>query len=148
MIVFTSRCTMTLLCTGSGMASRRATAPFLGISAPRFPLLGPFGPVLRAPLAPVGDARGIDRPTDDVIPDPGQIRHASAADEHDGVLLEVVADPRNVGGDLVLVRESDAGDLPHGGIRLLGCHRLPPQGAPPVAHELIDCRHRSLPLLA
>src|SRR3990170_7075082 len=131
------------------------------------PLLGPLGPVLRASLTPVGHARGVDRPADDVIADAWQIRHAAAADEHDGVLLEVVADARDVRGDLVLVRQPHAGDLPQGRVRLLGGHRLDldadppplrvplqvrrlalgPQGATPPAHELIDCRHSRPPLL-
>src|SRR3990172_1938484 len=165
MIVFTSRCTMRLLYTGSGMVSRRATAPFLGMTAPRLLLLGPLGPVLRASLAPVGHTGGIDRAADDVIPNTRQVGHAAAADENDGVLLEVVADAGNVGGDLVLVRQPYAGDLPQRRVRLLGGHRLdldadpPPlrvplqvrrlavgaQGGSPVTHQLVDCRHLVLP---
>src|SRR3990172_4070270 len=165
MIVFTSRCTMRLLYTGSGMVSRRATAPFLGMTAPRLLLLGPLGPVLRASLAPVGHTGGIDRAADDVISDAGQVGHAAAADEDDRVLLEVVADAGDVGGNLVLVRQPHAGDLPQRRVRLLGGHRLDRDAAPPplrvplqvrrlalgahggspATHQLVDCRHLVLP---
>ena len=37
----------------------------------------------------------------------GQVRHAAATHEHDGVLLKVVADARDVGGDFHVVGEAD-----------------------------------------
>ena len=53
----------------------------------------------------------------------GRSLHAAAAHEHDGVLLEVVADARDVGRDLHLVRQLHAGDLAQRRVGLLGRHR-------------------------
>jgi len=53
-----------------------------------------------------------------VIPDAGEILHPAAADEHDRVLLKVVADTRNVRADLEPVGEAHAADLPERGVGL------------------------------
>ena len=47
----------------------------------------------------------------------------TAADQHDRVLLEVVPDARDVGGDLHLVGQAHARDLAQRRVRLLGRHR-------------------------
>src|SRR5207302_9650531 len=46
-----------------------------------------------------------------------------ATDEHDGVLLEVVADARDVGRDFHVVGQTDTRDLPKRGVRLFRGHR-------------------------
>src|SRR5262249_3583593 len=48
------------------------------------------------------------------------ILDAAAANQHERVLLQVVADARNVGRDLDAVGEADTGDLAQRGVRLLG----------------------------
>src|SRR5215471_3638820 len=63
---------------------------------------GPFRAVLRPALAAIADAR--------------QVLHAAAADEHDRVLLQVVAFAADVARDLEAVREPHAGDLSHRGV--------------------------------
>src|SRR5207247_4468098 len=80
-----------------------------------------------------------------------------------GVLLEVVADPRDVGGDLDAACQADAGDLPKSGVRLLrgggeharadtaalrraperGALRLDPRALAPLLDKLLCGRHRS-----
>src|SRR6266540_4636692 len=66
------------------------------------------------------DPRGVERAADDVVLHRRQVGHRAALDEDDGVLLEVVADARDVGRDLHAVRQADAGDLTEGRVRLLG----------------------------
>jgi hypothetical protein len=49
-----------------------------------------------------------------VVANAGEILYTAAADEHDRVLLQVVTDARDVGGDLDAVGEANAGDLAEG----------------------------------
>src|SRR6186713_989805 len=51
------------------------------------------GAVFGAALLAVAHAGGIERPPDDVVADTGEVLHAAAADEHDGVFLEAVPFP-------------------------------------------------------
>src|SRR5215468_4061198 len=83
---------------GSGRTSRRLTSPLRGMT--HQPLLRALGAVFRAPLSAVLHADRVERAADDVIAHAGQVFDAAAADEHDGVLLQVVADARDVGGHL------------------------------------------------
>src|SRR6185503_7444548 len=92
-----------------------------------------------------------------------EILDAAAAHEHDRVLLEVVALTRDVGADLHRVRQTDAGHLAEGRVRLLRSRRVDARadaallrGArerrglvlrdrwlPAFPNELIDSRHGS-----
>src|SRR5690349_1996947 len=76
---------------GSGRTLRFGTSPLRGIFELLQSLLGALGAVLRTALLAVRDARGVERAADDVVTDARQILHAAAADQHDRVLLEVVA---------------------------------------------------------
>src|SRR5439155_321857 len=49
--------------------------------------------------------------------------NAAATHEHDGVLLEVVADAGDVGSDFHVVRQANTSDLPKSRVRLLRGHR-------------------------
>src|SRR5919109_1012808 len=86
---------------------------------PGRPLTAPLRAVLRAGLLTVGHAGGVERRPNDLVAHARQILDAPAADEHDGVLLEIVSLARDVGGDLHLVRQADARDLPKRRVRLL-----------------------------
>src|SRR5579859_6450459 len=59
-----------------------------------------LGAVLRAGLLAVGDAARVERGADDLVAEARQVLDAAAADEHDRVLLEVVALARDVRADL------------------------------------------------
>src|SRR4051812_33805052 len=72
-----------------------------------------------ASLLAVLHALGVERAADDLVADAGEVLHPAAADEHDRVLLEVVADARDVGRDLDATAQAHAGDLAEGGVRLL-----------------------------
>src|SRR3954469_2469475 len=100
--------------TGSGSICRMVAAERRGIG----PLLL-LHAVLRAGLLAVADAGGVERAAHDLVADARKVLDAAAADQHDGVLLEVVALARDVGGDLQPVGQTNAGDLAQGGVRLL-----------------------------
>src|SRR6187200_2922555 len=93
---------------------RLGAGPLRGISA-----LLLLRAVTAAGLLAVLHALGVERAADDLVADTGKVLHPAAADEHDRVLLEVVADTRDVRGDLDAARQAHAGDLAEGGVRLL-----------------------------
>ena len=74
-------------------------------------------------LLTVGDARGVERPADDVVAEAREILHAAATDQDDRMLLQVVPVAGDVGADLDAVGEAHARDLPQRRVRLLGRHR-------------------------
>src|SRR5919112_847209 len=78
-----------------------------------------LGAVAAASLLAVLDALRVERAADDLVADAGKVLHTAAADEHDRVLLEVVADTRDVGGDLDAAGQAHAGGLAQSGVRLL-----------------------------
>src|SRR4051795_10215521 len=93
---------------------RLGAGPLRGISA-----LLLLGAVTAAGLLAVLHALGVERAADDLVADTGEVLHPAAADEHDRVLLEVVAHARDVGRDLDAAAQAHAGDLAEGGVRLL-----------------------------
>src|SRR6266700_3372112 len=108
---------------GSGSGFRFGTSPLRGIDC--LPscllwLLGPLGAVLRTALATVGDAGGVQRAANDVIANAGQVLDTTAADQHHGVLLQVVPFARDIGRHLHPVGQPHAGDLAQRRVRLLG----------------------------
>src|SRR5208282_2007361 len=118
--------TRSLWWTGSTVTVRRGTAPLRGICWLLLLLrgLGPLGAVLRAPLLAVLHARGVQRAADDVIAHARQVLYAAAAHEHDGVLLEVVADAGDVRGDFRRVGQAHARHLAQRRVGLLGRLRV------------------------
>src|SRR5450755_4508545 len=78
-----------------------------------------LGAILRAALLAARDANGVQCAANDVISDSGEIFYAASANQHDGVLLQIVADAGNVGGDLDSVGQADAGNFAQRGIWLL-----------------------------
>ena len=82
--------------------------------------LGPLGTVLGTALHTAVDALGIQRTTDDVVTDTGEVLDTATADHDDGVLLQGVAHAGDVSGDFVAVGQTHTGDLTQGGVGLLG----------------------------
>ena len=73
-------------------------------------------------LSPSIYTGGIQSSSKDVVTDTREVLYTASADEHDGVLLEVVAFTRDVGIDLFGVGKTDTGYLTHSGVRLFrGC---------------------------
>src|SRR3954470_18155415 len=93
---------------------RFGAGPLRGMSA-----LLLLGSVAAASLLAVLDALGVEGAADDLVADTGEVLHPAAADEHDRVLLEVVAHARDVGRDLDAAAQPHAGDLAESGVRLL-----------------------------
>src|SRR6266542_2477582 len=69
------------------------------------------------------DPGGVERAADDVVLHRRKVGDGAALDEHDRVLLEVVADAGDVGGDLHPVGQADTRDLSQRRVRLLRGHR-------------------------
>src|SRR5579884_1850081 len=86
--------------------------------------LGALRSVLRTSLVAIGHADRVERAAHHVIPNTRQILHTAAADEHDRVLLQVVADAGDVRRDLDTVRQAHASDLAQRRVRLLGGLRV------------------------
>ena len=82
-------------------------------------LFRPLCSILGSALLTICNSDGVQRTSHDVITHTGEILHSSTADEHDGVLLQVVPNTRNIGGDFHSVRKPDPCNLPEGGVRLL-----------------------------
>src|SRR5205823_14686939 len=82
-------------------------------------LLGSLRPVLGAALVSLGHADRVERAANHVITNARQVFHAASANEHDGVLLEVMADAGDVGRDFGAVGQTNARDLAERGVRLL-----------------------------
>ena len=95
--------------------SRRASGLYVACSG-HFSCLGA---VTAAGLLAVLDAGGIEGAADDLVADAREVADTAAADEHDRVLLEVVAFARDVGRDLDARVQADTGDLAEGRVRLL-----------------------------
>src|SRR5262252_825595 len=80
--------------------------------------------VTAAGLLAVAHTLGVQGAADDLVAHAGKVAHPTAADEHDGVLLEVVPHAGDVGRDLDLAGEPDPGHLAERRIRLLGRGRV------------------------
>src|SRR5512138_1337046 len=145
---------------GSGRIFRFSTSRRRGIES--LSLARALGAVLRAALLAPLDADRVEGAANDVVAHAGEVLHAAAADEDHRVLLEVVADARDVARHLEPVRQPDAGDLAERRVRLLRrrrvharadaalLRRLPERRGlllhrellAPLAHQLADRRHR------
>src|SRR5207237_757529 len=115
----------------------------------------------RTSLHATRNANRVERAADDVIANARQILHAAAANEHERVLLQVVADAGDVGRHLDAVRQPHARDFSQRRVRLLrglgedahadaallravlqrGTLRLADDLFAPVPHKLTDSRH-------
>src|SRR5213596_485548 len=117
--LFTSWVTSGELYTGSETSGRLGAGPLRGMSA-----LLLLRAVTAARLLAVAHALGVEGTADDLVADTRQVAHPAAAYQHDRVLLQVVPDARDVGGDLDLTGEPDPRHLAEGGVRLLGRGRI------------------------
>src|SRR5262249_39669571 len=74
--------------------------------------------VTAARLLPVTHTLGVQGTADDLVSNARQVLHTATTHEHDRVLLEVVANARDVRGHLDLAREPHAGHLTKRRVRL------------------------------
>src|SRR3546814_9049924 len=87
-------------------------------------LFGSLGAVLRTALLAVLHTLRIEHAAQDVIAHAGKVAHTAAADQHDAVLLEVVAFAGDIGDDFALVGQTDLGDLAERRVRLFRRRRI------------------------
>ena len=83
-------------------------------------LLRALSAVLRSSLFTIGNAGGVESSSNNVITDAGQILDTAAADQHNRVLLQIVADAWNICSYFNPIREAHASHFPQRRIRLLG----------------------------
>src|SRR3546814_6040201 len=112
-----------------------------------FRSLRTLGAVLRTALLAVLDALGIQNAAQDVIAHTGNVAHAAAADQHDAVLLKVVAFTRNVGDDFALVDQAHLRHLAEGRVRLLRGRRVDTGANAALLRVRFHCRNLRLGLL-
>jgi hypothetical protein len=70
-------------------------------------------------LLTVGNALGVQRAANGVVTNTRKILNPAAANKHNGVLLEVVADSRDIAGNFHPVGEANPANLTESGVRLL-----------------------------
>src|SRR5271168_1034984 len=112
----------------SGMTSRRSARRRRARNVfPVFLLLRSLrtlGTGERTALLAVLDPLRVKHAADDVVANAGKILHATAAQQHNGMFLQVVTFARNIADDLIAVREADLRDLAQGRVRFLGSRRI------------------------
>src|SRR6266487_318562 len=100
--------------TGSVTSGRLVAGPLRGMSA-----LLLLRAIAAAGLLTVPNALRVERTANDLVPDAREVLDPATTHQHDRVLLQVVADSWDVGGDLYLAGQPDPGDLAERGVRLL-----------------------------
>src|SRR5262245_32457804 len=121
------------------MSSRRGAGPFRGMGSAL-----PLRAVAAARLLAVRDAGGVERAADDLVAHAREVLHTTAADEHDRVLLEVVADAGDVRGHFDAGREPDPGDLAQRRVRLLRRRREHTRAHAPALRGALEGRRLRL----
>src|SRR5260370_25665802 len=96
--------------------------------------------VTAAGLLAVADALGVQGAADDLVAHAGQVPHPPAADQHDRVLLEVVAHAGDVGRDLDVTGEPDPRHLAERRVRLLGRGRVDARADPAALRAGLERR--------
>src|SRR5438270_3729548 len=109
--------------------------------------LGTLGAVLGARLPAVLDALRVEHAAKHVVADAGQVAHATAADQYDAVLLEVVALAGNVADHFPLVGQADLGHLAECRVRLLRGRRIDAGADSALLRVLLHRRDLGLGLL-
>src|SRR5690349_4227039 len=100
--------------TGSDTSGRLGAGPLRGIL-----LLLHLCAVAAASLLTVLNTLGIEGTADDLVADTGEVLHTTTTDEHNGVLLEVVANTGDVSGNFDATVEAHTRDLTQSRVRLL-----------------------------
>ena len=77
-----------------------------------------FRTILGTTLCAISNTGGIKSTTHDVIAHTGKVFHTTATNEHNTVLLKVVAFSRDIGVHFLLVGQTNTGNLTHCRIRL------------------------------
>src|SRR5258708_16604983 len=94
-----------------------------------------LGPAAGAPV----DSAGAQRPRRDGVADTRQVFHATTADQHDGVFLEVMAFPGDVTRHFHAVGEPHTGDLAERRVRFLWRRRVDTGADPTLLRSALEC---------
>src|SRR6476620_11154001 len=95
-----------------------------GLSGTNYLSLRPLRAIFRARLLPICNTCGIQRPTNNVITNAGQVLHTAATDQDDGVFLQIVADTGDVGCYFNPIGQTHTCNCAKGRIRLLWRRRI------------------------
>src|SRR6476646_1554682 len=104
-------------------------------------LLGTLRAVFRTALLAVLDALGIEDAAENVVAHAGQVLDAAAADHDHGMLLKVMAFPRNVADHLEAVGQAHLGDLAKRRVRLLRGRGVDARANAALLRRLLQRRH-------
>src|SRR5579864_6570316 len=86
------------------------------------PWFWPLGSVEGATAAALGDAVTVERTTHDMVAHARQVLDTPAANEHDGVFLQIMAFTGDIGGDFHTIAQAHTGNFAHGRVGLFGGH--------------------------
>ena len=92
----------------------------MAVNPTRFTVLRFFCAIFASAAFSVSDACGIEGAADDMITDARQVSYSSASDKDSAVLLQIMVDARDIGGDFLAVGKSYTGDFPQRGVGLFG----------------------------
>src|SRR5665648_88993 len=106
--------------TGSGWISRFGALILRAIYSHLPALLGRLDTVFGAALLAISHTSGVEGRANDLVPDSWEVFDPAAPDENHRVLLEIMPDAGDVGGDLHPVRETHTRHLAQSRVRLLG----------------------------
>jgi len=101
-------------------------------------------PVLGPSLLTAIDAGSVESAANDVITDPRKILHATAANQNDGMLLQIVTNPRDIRCHFHTVRQADTSHLSQRRVRLLGGRRIHAGTHPSTLRTPLQGRARGL----
>src|SRR5689334_8358851 len=110
-------------------------------------LLRTLGAVLRTGLLAVLHALRVENAAKHMVADARKVAHTAAADQHDAVLLQVVAFARDVADDFALVGQADLGHLAKRRVRLLRGRRVDAGADAALLRVLLHRRDLRLGLL-
>src|SRR5215469_3527513 len=96
--------------------------------------------VATACLLAVPDALCVQGAADDLVAHARQVTYTPAAHQHDGVLLEVVTDARDIGSYLYMTGEPDSCHLAQRRVRLLGRGRIDARADPAALRAALERR--------
>lgn len=83
-----------------------------------------LGTILGASLFAIVDAEAVECTANNMVTHTGKVTHTAAANEHNGVFLEVVTFATDVSGDFLAVGQANTSDLSQRGVWFFRCCRL------------------------
>ena len=101
--------------------SDRAVRPSTPVRPQTEKLFRSLRSVSRSSAMSIRNSRRVERATNDVVTNAGKVLDATAAYQHDRVLLQVVPLTRNVGVDFTTIGQAHTSHLAQRRIRFLGC---------------------------